>query len=337
MEASFNAASKILVKNAIRYTERMRYCIDCGRPQGRHEYACPGWPGSPCGCALYARTVHGDARPGEVWGPLQGPLAEVHLPPGRVALLYGGKGAGKSTLALQVLDEPVWVSTEMQPAAVLRYAARVGARVAAVVVPDDALDLAAVPTQLRGRDVVLDSLSETAAPEQALQAVQEYASENGVRALVIAHVTKSGDMRGTEVLRHRVDLVLRLSVEGGRRVLELEKNRHGPTKSFELSMSAQGLEAPNRRAYYSIEGSGSALRLVAYPGGGERLVWAGPLDVASSGKLKLPPPPLAVSAQSCALYDPPWALPEDEPARRAFAEAHGVPYWSPLESHGNRH
>ena len=72
-----------------------------------------------------------------------------------------------------------------------------------------------------------------ASAERALAQVTDYCKETYSNAVVIGQVNKSGQMAGTNKLKHMVDAMMELSVEEkdpdlrGCRVLQTTKNRFG--------------------------------------------------------------------------------------------------------------
>lgn len=90
-------------------------------------------------------------------------------------------------------------------------------------------------------------------PERVLQLLTEYCKEHMVNAIVIGQVNKSGQMAGTQKLKHMIDAHLHLSVEEkdeqliGCRVLETLKNRFGSAGSmFFLKLGDSGFREVGR-------------------------------------------------------------------------------------------
>ena len=73
----------------------------------------------------------------------------------------------------------------------------------------------------------------SATSERALQMLTSYAKEHAVNIIVIGQVNKSGQMSGSNKLKHMVDQHIHLSIETkdeelkGARILETLKNRFG--------------------------------------------------------------------------------------------------------------
>lgn len=283
----------------------------------------------------------GSTIPGEhVPRPLLGILGDlVDLPPGGVALVHGPRGVGKTSLLLQSLENPWVVTCEMVPELVQRYAARMGVRLAGISVPEWQEDppelFLNVPRAAEPPDLLVDSLTATGRPVEALAAVQVYCRHQAARALVIAQQTKEGEVRGSATLGFDVDVEIRLDYDGKNRRIIVEKNRFGALGSTTFCMKDGVPALPDFDRYYSVEGEAGRYRLEPYPNPKAR--YADYLKKAEQSRqqgdeiLRLPDPPLAVSALHCDLYKNGWVEPADFADRRAFAKRYGVPYYSPCE------
>jgi len=82
---------------------------------------------------------------------------------------------------------------------------------------------------------------------RALQALTDYAKEHYINVICIGQVNKSGNMAGSQKLKHMVDAMLHLSIERkdedfkGLRVLETIKNRFGGAGwTFFLDLKKEG-------------------------------------------------------------------------------------------------
>ena len=279
--------------------------------------------------------------------PVGGVLGRVlSMAPGKVAILHGPRGVGKSTLMLDMFPGAWICSDEMEPEQVLAYTARQGVRHGGISVPrwnEEAqrFDLGVRdPWDGRPYDLCFDSATSVGHDLEALQAVQARCRELGTRGLVILQQTKDGDARGDARLTFMCDVEIQLSVEQGERRAEVRKNRGGPEVSICYRLGPRGLELPRFDGYYSIEGEGGRYELVRHPAARRRryagLLRSAEASAAKGEPVELPPPPLAVCALRSALYRGGWVEPHDVEERERFASAHGVPYFSPTRSvHGH--
>ena len=283
----------------------------------------------------------GPEPPAEDVLPLGGVLAGlIDIPPGEVALLYGGKGIGKSTVALQAFRDFDFVTCEMPPEKVRAYATRIGASIRQIsqarTVDVDGEQRLELGLSQDATAIVFDSITETGAPVETIDALRTHCADTGARCIAIAQVTRKGESRGGEAPLHKVDIVVRLDAVDGVKQLVVEKNRGGPegTRVFELFEG--GARLPKRRYYYSVEGSAPAYRLVPYPSDGAKYAdfwkWAeAELGREDGAPVHLPKPPAASAARRSTLYRGGWMEPEDAQSRRDFALACGVDYFSPTD------
>lgn len=84
---------------------------------------------------------------------------------------------------------------------------------------------------------------------RALQMLTDYAKEHYINIICIGQVNKSGNMAGSQKLKHMVDAMLHLSIEKkdedfkGLRVLETIKNRFGGAGwTFYMDLKSKGFE-----------------------------------------------------------------------------------------------
>lgn len=316
--------------------DRALYCLRCGTPWRPGVYACSALldGGEICGCPEFAPFVQGNIDLPTAEGPLRGLLGELtKLPAGDLALMYGEPGAGKTTVALDVFDRYIWARarTEMSAPQLMRYAKRVGAS-PPLYVSDIEIDELEGTVHFHAEatadgtypDLVVDSASATDSPRSVALAAKQYALQYNARALVLMHVTKEGEMRGENRIRHDSDCNFRLT----HLRLTLEKGRHGPTRSLAVERDGRGNVVRSKlEKMYSVEGLGSSMHLARYPT--RRARFADVFRRAKDEKLKLPPPPFGTAAAFAPLYDKPWIDPEDVDKRIELCHAHGIPYWSP--------
>jgi predicted ATP-dependent serine protease len=89
----------------------------------------------------------------------------------------------------------------------------------------------------------------TATAERSLQLITDYCKEHLCNAIIIGQVNKSGQMAGSNKLKHMVDAMITLDIEKrdpdlfGCRVLTTEKNRFGGAGHiFYLSLRENGFQ-----------------------------------------------------------------------------------------------
>lgn len=75
------------------------------------------------------------------------------------------------------------------------------------------------------------------------RSVKARITEDETFAIVVVNMTRGGDARGPLALQHEADVIMSLwSNDGGQPILEVHKNRQGPTRTVYLRMTSQGLE-----------------------------------------------------------------------------------------------
>lgn len=276
------------------------------------EWSCP------CGCGIYTtRPTRGtvDVQ------PLHGPLAELEgLAPGSAGLLYGARGSGKSTMALQAFERPWVLSTEMEPALVLAYAQRLGVSPAGVreLERDDNGDLVAELAEGGQADgLIVDSLNGLGQPEQVFMWSRDAAVALGVPLLAIAQITTDERVRGGELVPHLAHVLIRCAKTAVGRELVIEKNRFGPERSIPWCMD--GERAPPY--FYVVGGKRGSYRLQAHPWAASK-VW----DAVINGDLGRPERPAAAAAEWSPLYNG-FVEPPDWRERQRFCAARGVQYY----------
>lgn len=234
-----------------------RTCAGCKRPWP------PTWPAcEACGCPAYVATLEPDAGEldHEERRPAPRPVALDDVPPPPVRflptgdpavdtalggglatcgayLLTGGPGAGKTTLALQMLARygGTLLECEMPAGWVRGLCEKAGIPTAGirVFVPETAEDVYTIAGKARGL-LVLDSLGRIPArPDlvSALDALLGVTSPARITGklclLVIAQQTKAGRARGSLELEHDVDGVIELE----RDEVRVTKHRFGASET----------------------------------------------------------------------------------------------------------
>lgn len=305
-----------------------RFCARCGRQRQAGEYSCP-----QCQGVLYTARPQALEHATATSPPILGMLTKIlEIPAGWTVLLHGPRGSGKTTIALQTFPAFQLVSSEMAPDAIGRYCARLG--IQSPLILDGVCKLGPDqryffdPSILDRSDVVFDSLTSSCPdPTIPLMRVCSWASDTGNRAIFIAHNTKDDDARGATTLQHKVDIVVQIDRSDDHYRLSTTKNRGGPERStIYVKDPIAGLIPPRLDWYYTIEGNGPRYSLLPWPKQGP---WSEPLRLAELGKVKLPPPPLAVCAQRSKLADSGWILPGDLEERKLFADSINLPFWDP--------
>ena len=185
--------------------------------------------------------------------------------PGRVVLMAGQPGIGKSTLLLQVTanvahKSPVlYVSGEESASQVKLRAERLGAEKSeqlSFAASTSADDIAATILSGKYQLVIIDSIQTlaldeiTSAPGTVSQitnsssVIIRAAKQSGAAVVLVGHVTKEGSIAGPKVLEHLVDVVLQFEGDryGGFKVVRAIKNRFGSTTEAAIfEMYEEGL------------------------------------------------------------------------------------------------
>jgi DNA repair protein RadA/Sms len=196
------------------------------------------------------------------------------------AILIGGEpGIGKSTLLLQVLNRvkvegPVlYISGEESPRQIKLRATRLGIdRSNLVILSESRLErIEKVLEKEKPSVVVVDSIQTLFSPEagQVPGTVNQlklttfdlisWAKERSVGILLVAHVTKGGEIAGPKAVEHMVDTVLMFEQgQGDLRVLRAMKNRFGSVDELGLfTMEQKGLvEIKNPEGRFLVERTG---------------------------------------------------------------------------------
>lgn len=186
--------------------------------------------------------------------------------PGSLVLVGGDPGIGKSTLALEMVNNVslskrrvLYVTGEESLEQVKMRAERMGAGsdilfvFAETSVENILEEIAKLSPQLAVIDSIQTIYTEDfpSAPgsvgqiRESAAKIMQYAKTNGTAIFLIGHVTKEGAIAGPKVLEHLVDTVLYF--EGGRehpyRILRAVKNRFGSTNEIGVfEMHESGLE-----------------------------------------------------------------------------------------------
>lgn len=301
------------------------YCQQCGRGRGPREWSCP-----TCGNGIYGPLVR-SKLPVLDLVRLGGPLETLPgLARGTVLVLYGERGTGKSTVALQAFSRPWMITTEMEPGLCANYAARLGVELVTASEVRAVEELAQLQPPDGVTGIVLDSLNGLGF--LAVEALWEWLTSTcralAVPGVGVAMTTTSDGVRGGEVVPHSCHVLVHCRVTGEGRDLDVQKNRFGGVVTIPWVLPGEELAT----VYYSVEpAKGGGYQLVAAPWC-KSDVW----DQVRAKKLHAPPAPAAAAAR----WDPQlyggWVEPPDWRRRAAYCEARGVKYWRPGEDDGNK-
>ncbi len=181
---------------------------------------------------------------------------------GGVYLISGTPGVGKSTLLLQIAQKVtkygfnvVYVSAEESLNQVSMRAKRLGVNDIFVVSDNDIDSIMEMACSVKPDMLIIDSIhtvhsNELDALSGGVQQVRysaeriiEIAKVYNIATIIVAHVTKEGNIAGPKMLEHMVDSVLFLDGEEDNRVLKIQKNRFGSSEeSLIMEMRKDGLK-----------------------------------------------------------------------------------------------
>lgn len=206
----------------------------------------------------YHRIDLGVAILNEIFGGQEMP----GILPGASILFTGSPGAGKSTLALQLADLMSKnsgrnvlfnVGEENRFMAKLR-ADRIGVKGNFAISQIEEVDELLEYCDRHGVEVLFqDSLQTLRDGEIAgnarlrtiVKKIQASKELSGMTSIIIGHSTKGGQFAGPNEIKHDLDVHahIRLDLETGNRIFELQKNRFGPAAiPYEFSISNGGLD-----------------------------------------------------------------------------------------------
>jgi hypothetical protein len=265
-----------------------RYCYRCGTPWEESEICCPSCGGTDpsYGSARPTFQVENDAL------RFDGPWSMLPwIPTGSVAM-FGGPGAGKSSLAAMIKPR-MWIS------------------------------------ECERGPIVLDSLTAFGLKDALVSAhmVVEWARRHNDRALAIVQVNKDGQLAGYMEIPHLFDAVVNVTPDPwGVRSFRVTKSRWSSLGAVYWSFDKQGrIQVPQFDAAYSVEGEPGEYWLHPYPLKGSK--WSGMLAaLAEAGALK---PGYACAATEASYLPTGFLEPMDAAERRAFAERNGLIWLDP--------
>lgn len=218
---------------------------------------------------------------------------------GSVILIGGDPGVGKSTLVTQLCSKfknSYYISGEESFEQIyLRYKRVANSeseiKVMTTTYLDNAIKLLENEITERPEDslVIVDSIQTMRSSEinslpggavqirECTSSVVEFAKTNNVPVIIIAHITKSGQIAGPKLVEHLVDVVLYFegNNETDLRILRSVKNRFGPTNEIGVfEMHEKGLLEvldPSER-FYDAQSNLSGNSLAAIIEGNTSLV-----------------------------------------------------------------
>lgn len=187
------------------------------------------------------------------------------LAQGSLVLISGEPGVGKSTLILQAGSEiarnagtVLYVTGEESEEQIHFRAARTGAMAEQLLVVSetDVINILDDIERINPVFVIIDSVQTLFHPELAsapgtvsqikecVNGLMRKAKEANIAMMLVAHVTKQGDLAGPRVIEHIVDTVLHFEGERTQeyRILRSVKNRFGTTSEIGVfEMRQEGL------------------------------------------------------------------------------------------------
>jgi hypothetical protein len=301
------------------------YCYACGTPWPDDWVLC-----EKCGNGDRALEIARPTRPvADDHTHFPGPWRLLPWPGQGAAAIYGGPGAGKSTLA-SMIRPTQWLTKEQAPKAAGDMIRRVTPdympTIHAVQNPEQ---IAQILSQTFTGPIVVDSLTAFGLREALVIAhlLVAWARETNERVLAILQVTKRGDAAGYQEITHLFDAICNVTPDRwGVRIFGIEKSRWSPLGSMYWTFDENGQVAiPDFPAAYSVEGSGGNYWLHPYPLKGSQ--WSGLLEtLATLGLLK---PGVASSAVLAPYMASRFVQTMDNIERRRFAEEQGLTWLEP--------
>lgn len=213
------------------------------------------------------------------------------LVPGSAIVFSAHPGSGKSTLCSSIIDnlaangkKVLWVAGEESPSQVRLRTDRMGLKHSqdVHVITDQEVGVICATIEAGGYDfVVVDSIntvhdeereaapSTTSVIKEAAQALTRTAKNCGAVVLLIAHVTKDGNLSGPKHMEHIVDVVLEMTGDRTQavRMVRTVKNRFGSTNEVGVfEMRGSGLhEVTDPNAVFLADRSGDEPGSVVCP------------------------------------------------------------------------
>jgi len=199
------------------------------------------------------------------------------LAPGRLTLIGGQPGIGKSTLLLSVMsqlakynshEKILYVSGEESESQLASRAKRLGINEENILILNETIwqNILSIINEYKPKFVVIDSIQTTASGDiqsapGTISQVREVTYElmthvkaKNITCFIVGHITKEGSIAGPKILEHMVDSVIYFEGDqyGQYRILRANKNRFGDTNEVGIfEMKEEGLlEVPNPSLYF---------------------------------------------------------------------------------------
>lgn len=304
-----------------------RYCHRCGTPWVQFEIVC-----AACGSADWSdgeaiprRTPSDDVK------RFTGPWQMLPWPGQGTVGMFGGPGAGKSSLAALIRPR-AWLTKEQVPKPVGDLFRRIWANDGFMPLVKTVNSGEEVRQALLGigrGPVVLDSSTALGLREGLIAShhLVRWAQEHNDRTLCIQQLTKGGDAAGFNEIPHLFDAVINIKPDSfGVRAFRITKCRWADMGATYWTFDEAGkIIVPDFPAAYSVEGGPGDYWLHPFPIRGGK--WHQLLGAMASHDIL---EPKMASAAVRAPYMPSgFIVPMDTPARRRFAESHGLTWVTP--------
>lgn len=201
------------------------------------------------------------------------------IPEGATVLISGESGIGKTTLLLKLCDgaatgrhKAFFITSEEQQIGLLEKAQRLGVanpNVIARGIAEDSGDIykmAKVADEIRPSFMVIDSIQESfvsdlpyrigSAEQQVgvLKFLRKFCEKRGIACMIISHVNKSGEIKGSTAIEHLTEAVLEFD---SREVLDADHETIEETKGWRrLTLAVKTRIAPrgSRLFKMTVEG-----------------------------------------------------------------------------------
>ncbi len=308
--------------------DKRHYCYNCGTPWSQEATVCNACGGTDRsqGAARPTRAAKNDLV------LFDGPWKLIPWPGQGTVAMFGGPGAGKSSLA-GLIKPTKWITREQEPKPVGDMFRRIlPGFMPGIVSVDTPEDVRRVLSETTRGPVVLDSLTAFGLREALMVAhlLVKWAQLHNDRALAIIQLNKDGQAAGYMEIPHLFDAIINVSPDPwGVRAFRVTKSRWSPLDAIYWTFDDEGkLNIPTFPAAYSVEGGPGEYWLHPYPLKGAK--WTGLFEALEAvGELK----PQTASAAIVAGYMPGgFYEPMDASERRRFAEQNGLNWMSAREA-----